>query len=97
MYLSEYSIPLSMDQPVREFLNACPVPVTPESRSGPGPGPVPGHGPSPGPSGLQTGLQTPVVPVIPTSAPAVVPASTNSNRILSRNANGTSKCCIFAW
>lgn len=87
-----------MDQPVREFINACPVPVA--SESGPGPGPVPGHGPSPGPSGLQTipatvPVPVPVtVPVIPTTATTVA-ANTNSSRILSRNVNGTSKCCIL--
>lgn len=87
-----------MDQPVREFLNSCPIPVVSESGSGPGPGPVPGHGPSPGPSGLQNPVPVPVplpVPVpVPTTA-ATVAATTNSNRILSRNVNGTSKCCTL--
>lgn len=90
---SDFSSSLSMDQPVREFLSACPLPATPESGSGPGPGSVPGHGPSPGPSGLQN----PIVAAT-TAAAAVVAANNNtSNRILSRNANGTSKCYLLAW
>ncbi|GFS57150.1 NGFI-A-binding protein homolog [Trichonephila inaurata madagascariensis] len=64
-----------MDQQVREFITTCPVPVTPDSGSGPGPAVGPGHGPSPGPSGLTT--------------PTTVPGSSASSRILSRNANGT--------
>ncbi|KAG8186630.1 hypothetical protein JTE90_021782 [Oedothorax gibbosus] len=77
---------LSMDQQVRDFIStSCPVPITPDSGSGPGraagsghgPSPGPVIGPSPGPSGLPT--------------PAAVPAATgsSSSRILSRNANGT--------
>ncbi|GFS57146.1 NGFI-A-binding protein homolog [Trichonephila inaurata madagascariensis] len=62
-----------MDQQVREFITTCPVPVTPDSGSGPGPAVGPGHGPSPGPSGLTT--------------PTTVPGSSASSRILSRNAN----------
>ncbi|CAL1277288.1 unnamed protein product [Larinioides sclopetarius] len=64
-----------MDPQVREFITTCPVPVTPDSGSGPGPAAGPGHGPSPGPSGLST--------------PTTASVSTPSNRILSRNANGT--------
>ncbi|KAF8790854.1 NGFI-A-binding protein 1-like isoform X6 [Argiope bruennichi] len=64
-----------MDPQVREFITTCPVPVTPDSGSGPGPAAGPGHGPSPGPS------------VLPT--PTTASVSTPSNRILSRNANGT--------
>ncbi|GIY60167.1 hypothetical protein CEXT_378571 [Caerostris extrusa] len=77
--LIEDSPLLSMDPQVREFVNSCPVPITPDSGSGPGPVTVPGHGPSPGPSGL---------PTLPTPTTATGSAAA-SNRILSRNANGT--------
>ncbi|XP_054721558.1 uncharacterized protein LOC129231295 [Uloborus diversus] len=67
-----------MDQPVREFISACPVPVAvaADCGSGPGPGRSPGHGPSPGPSGLQPPSASPV-------------GNSTTNRILSRNTNGT--------
>ncbi|GIY87664.1 hypothetical protein CDAR_118541 [Caerostris darwini] len=84
--LIEDSPLLSMDPQVREFVNTCPVPITPDSGSGPGPVTVPGHGPSPGPSGL---------PTLPTPTTATGSAAA-SNRILSRNANGTTKVYIKA-
>ncbi|XP_042894798.1 uncharacterized protein [Parasteatoda tepidariorum] len=64
-----------MDLPAREFINTCPVPVTTESGSGLGPGPVPGHGPITRPTTL---------PASTVTTPATV-----SNRVLARNANGT--------